>query len=258
MLKPIIIIADSPSWLEAARATLEAIDCLVIHQETRIGYVQTLIDSLAALVLVDGTLPAWEAWVHTPKVSPSTRRIPILVLADDLKTRERASIEGADAALPPAQALDDLAGLIRSYARLPDADDLARLDCECAQDLPARAQEGLDYFNRGEYYRQHDLFEAQWVETEGPVRNLYRAILQVGVAYYQIERGNYRGALKMFQRSVQWLMNLPDTCQGVDVAQLRRDSQVAYAELLRLGEAGISRFDLSLLRPVRWQNSPAS
>lgn len=255
MLKPIIIIADSPPWLEEARTALEAADCHVLHQPVRAGYMQILIDSLAALVLIDGRLPAWEAWVHTPKVSPSTRRIPILVLADDPRTQERAAIEGADAALPLTQALDDLASLIRRYARLPDADDLAKLDCECAQALPPRAQEGLEYFNRGEYYRQHDLFEAQWVETEGPVRNLYRAILQVGVAYYQIERGNYRGALKMFQRSVQWLMSLPDTCQGVDVAQLRADSQAAYAELLRVGEDGMGHFDRNLLRPVRWQNS---
>ncbi|MDW8171639.1 MAG: DUF309 domain-containing protein [Anaerolineae bacterium] len=257
MTKPIVIIADSPLWLESARATLEGADCCVIHQPTRVGYMQTLIDSLAALVLVDSALPAWEAWVHTPKASPSTRRVPIVVLADDYGVRERAFIEGADAALPTSQALDDLASLIQRYARLPNAASLAELNCECAQALPPHAQEGLKYFNRGEYYRQHDLFEAEWAETPGPVRNLYRAILQIGVAYYQIERGNYRGALKMFQRSVQWLMILPDICQGVDVAQLRADAQAAYAELLRVGERGISHFDRRLLRPVRWHN-PAS
>jgi len=53
--------------------------------------------------------------------------------------------------------------------------------------------------------------------TSGPVRELYRAILQVGIAYYQIERGNHRGALKMLLRSVQWLAMLPDRCQGIDV-----------------------------------------
>jgi len=255
MLNPVILIVDTPTWLDTVRTALEAAHGHVIHQPTRIGYMQTLIDSLAALVLVDGTLPAWEAWVHTPKVSPSTRRVPILVLADEARTQARALIEGADAALPPQQAWADPQALIQRYARLPDPDHLAKLTCECAESLPPQAQEGIAHFNRGEYYRQHDLLEAQWVETEGPVRNLYRAILQVGVAYYQIERANYRGALKMLQRSVQWLMSLPDQCQGVDVAQLRHDSQAVYAELLRLGEDRIVDFDRRLLRPVRWETS---
>ena len=115
------------------------------------------------------------------------------------------------------------------------------------------AEQGLQAFNRGEFYRQHDLFEAQWVETAGPVRDLYRAILQVGVAYYQIERGNYRGALKMLQRSVQWLFLLPDVCQGIDVAQLRRDSYRVRAELQRLGPARLAELDRGLLKGLRRQ-----
>jgi predicted metal-dependent hydrolase len=113
---------------------------------------------------------------------------------------------------------------VADYARVPDPALLDELDCQCDEPLPPRGVEGVAKFNAGEYYRQHDLFEAQWVETQGPVRDLYRAILQVGVAYYQIERGNYRGALKMLLRSVQWLAILPDVCQGVDVQQLRADS----------------------------------
>ena len=125
--------------------------------------------------------------------------------------------------------------LVADLARLPDAATLAQLACECGQALPPLAVTGLEFFNRGLYYRQHDLFEEQWMATAGPVRDLYRAILQVGVAYYQIERGNYRGALKMLQRSVQWLYLLPDSCQGIDVAKLRRDSYAVRGELQRLG-----------------------
>jgi hypothetical protein len=84
------------------------------------------------------------------------------------------------------------------------------------------------------------------------VRDLYRAVLQVGVAYYQIQRGNYRGALKMLQRSVQWLVVLPDRCQGINIARLREDSFRVRAELERLGEMRFSEFDHSLLRGVEW------
>ena len=143
--------------------------------------------------------------------------------------------------------------IVSELARAPDQAELARLECQCGQPLPPLAAEGIALFNRGEYYRQHDLLEEQWMATEGPVRDLYRAILQVGVAYYQIERGNYRGALKMLQRSVQWLHWLPDSCQGVDVARLKRDSYGLRSALQRLGPARLAELDRDLLKPIAWR-----
>jgi uncharacterized protein len=126
------------------------------------------------------------------------------------------------------------------------------LDCQCAEAMPADGLLGIEKFNAGEYYPQHDLFEALWVAEAGPVRDLYRAILQVGVAYYQVTRGNFRGAAKMLKRSVQWLDRLPNSCRGVDVAQLRVDSAAVRAELARVGEDGMDQFDHSLLKGVKF------
>ena len=72
----------------------------------------------------------------------------------------------------------------------------------------------------------HDLFERAWMEDESPGRELYRAILQVAVAYYQISRGNYNGAAKMFLRMRQWIDPLPDFCRGFNVAQLQNSLAV--------------------------------
>ena len=85
----------------------------------------------------------------------------------------------------------------------------------------------------------------------GPVRDLYRAILQIGVAYYQVQRGNQRGALKMLLRSLQWLNLLPGVCRGVDIARLRADADAVRAELERVGPNGMDDFDRSLLRGIR-------
>jgi hypothetical protein len=52
-------------------------------------------------------------------------------------------------------------------------------------------------------------------------------------------------------RSIQWLALLPDTCQGIDVAQLRADAARVRAELERVGETGIASFDRTLLKPVQ-------
>ena len=83
------------------------------------------------------------------------------------------------------------------------------------------------------------------------MRDLYRGILQVGVAYYHITQGNRQGALKMLLRSVQWLAPLPDLCQGVDVRGLREDAARVRAALEVTDPTDMPGFDLSLLRPLR-------
>jgi hypothetical protein len=72
----------------------------------------------------------------------------------------------------------------------------------------------------------------------------------VAVAYLQIERGNYNGALKMFLRMRQWLDPLPAVCRGVDVAQLRRDARTARQALEALGPGRIHEFERGLFKPV--------
>jgi uncharacterized protein len=124
---------------------------------------------------------------------------------------------------------------------------LAR-DCDC--ELPEAAREAIAKFNAGEYYEQHDLLEALWMETESPVRQLYQAILQVGIAYYQLEQGNRRGAIKMLSRALRWIDYLPESCQGVDVAQLRANAETLRTILLQTGEDSLSGIDRTLLRPV--------
>lgn len=223
----------------------------IIHYAAEAGFFNAVVDAQPALVMLDGDAPNWLRYAHALKSSPATRRIPLLVFSKDAQTREHALAQGADYSETRALLVRDLERIVKATARQSDPARTEALLGECDTPLPERAREGIAKFNAGEYYTQHDLLEAEWVETEQPVRDLYRAILQVGVAYYQIERGNYKGALKMLQRSVQWLLLLPDVCQGVDVRTLREDSFRVRAELLRLGEARFGEFDRTLMKGVR-------
>lgn len=132
----------------------------------------------------------------------------------------------------------------------PDDNWRAALVRDCGCELPETAYEAIAKFNAGEYYEQHDLLEALWMETESPVRQLYQAILQVGIAYYQIEQGNRRGAIKMLSRALRWIDYLPESCQGVDVAQLRKNAEVLRTTLLETGEDDLAGLDRALLWPV--------
>ena len=216
-----------------------------------------LIDRLTAmhpaLILFDLGNPAipWREWIAMLKSVPATRRYPVLCFGShvDTTTLRDAEHAGADAVFPRSRFIADLPALIQQYARIID---LNALNLTCQQPLPARAQHGIELFNHGEYFEAHEVLEQAWNEDETPGRELYRAILQVAVAYLHIERGNYNGAVKMFLRLRQWIDPLPDLCRGVDVARLRSDARLVYDQLLALGRSRISEFDRSLFQPVHY------
>ena len=55
------------------------------------------------------------------------------------------------------------------------------------QDLPPpQLLEGVEQFNRGEYFEQHETLELLWRAETRSVRRLYQGILQVGVAFYHL------------------------------------------------------------------------
>ena len=122
----------------------------------------------------------------------------------------------------------------------------------CSLPLHPQAIIGIRLFNSAQYFEAHEALEEAWKEEQSPVRELYRGILQIAVAYLHITRKNYNGALKVYERSVKWLKDWPDVCRGVDVGKLRRDAQAAIEELQKKGMKNIASFDLSLLKPVRW------
>jgi predicted metal-dependent hydrolase len=216
------------------------------------SFVEQVVQAQPILILIDARVAQWAYYSEAVKSSNATRRIPTLLISDDASEREQAFLHGVDQTISWANLLQDPRHVVQSHANIPDEAYLEALACGCQEALPARAIEGIQKFNDGEYYAQHDLFEAQWMHETAPVRDLYRAILQVGVGYYQIERGNYRGALKTLQKSVQWLMLLPDVCQGVDVKQLRDDSLAVRAHLLELGAERIHEFDKTRLKGVKY------
>ena len=214
-------------------------------------FVRRLAEWQPRLIIVElsSTAIPWAEWIAAAKASPATRRIPVLAFGPhtDLELRETALVAGCDAVVAKSRLVMALPVLIETYARLFD---YAGIETDCAGQPSALALKGIALFNAGSYFEAHEELELAWKEEAGPVREVYRGILQVAVAYLQITRRNYRGALKMFLRLRQWLDPLPERCLGVDVAQLRADALRAREALEALGPDRLDEFDLQLLRPV--------
>jgi len=137
---------------------------------------------------------------------------------------------------------------------MPEREIPCPSSADCEGELHPLAVKGLILFNQGEYWKAHEALEEAWRDEKGQIRHLYRGILQVGVAYLHIRRGNYDGAIKLYRRSKYWLDPFPSVCRSVEVRQLQADLEAAIGEVRRLGPHQMSRFNLSLLRPVIWED----
>lgn len=204
-----------------------------------------------ALLLFDLTNEAipWQRWIPKLKSSPATRRIPIICFGPhkDVEQIQEAKRVGADLVLARSRFTADMPDLLQKHARL--GDDNAML-AACRQPLADLARRGIEMFNDGHYYKCHDDLEEAWMEDESPGRNLYRGILQVGIALYQVERGNYRGAVKMLLRVRQWLNSLPDVCREVNVAKLRENTTLIHEHVTDLGSERLDEFNWEIVEEV--------
>jgi predicted metal-dependent hydrolase len=253
MFLPTLIITGSPSWAEAVTRRMDgAMATLRYDDVAPVDYITRLADDGAALILVNGDADDWRFYATSLRTSPATRRIPVVAVADKADVRAQADRANVQLAVASADLLGQLPGLLLGMARIMTPEARMQLDDQCADPLPDEGRHAIEKFNASEFFEQHELFEAMWRAEPGPVRNLYQGVLQVGVAYYQVQRGNASGALKMLLRSLQWLTPLPDVCRGIDVAALKADSARVRAELERLGPDGLDQLDRSLLRPVRF------
>jgi predicted metal-dependent hydrolase len=117
---------------------------------------------------------------------------------------------------------------------------------DCADVLSPLVMKGIEEFNRGEFFEQHESLEAAWRVEPRPVRELYQGILQVGVACYQIKRGNLPGALKMFERGLGRLRRFTPECLGIDVSRLIVEAERVRDEAQRLGPERLVELDQSL------------
>lgn len=120
------------------------------------------------------------------------------------------------------------------------------------EDLPDLALKGIEEFNRGEFYECHKYLEEAWMQEPRHVRFLYQGILQVGVGFYHLQNGNWRGATGLLRNGTVRLREFEPETLGIDVARLVRESERCLRELEELGRERIEEFDRAGVPKVEW------
>jgi predicted metal-dependent hydrolase len=231
---------------DAARAQ----GCVVIWPIDQAAF-EAALRAGARLAIIDAGTPdrPWLDWVRAAKSDPVMQQVPIIAFGAhvDSALRKAALAAGVDRYLARANFVDDLPEIAAFAAR-------DKTDDPCSEPLPAGAIHGLEEFNAAKYFEQHETLELVWRAELRPIRDLYRGILQIGVACLQIERGNARGALKMIDRATRWLQPFRPKCQGVEVDRLLADAVRLRSELERLGSKPLDKLDRSLFPKVHYQS----
>jgi predicted metal-dependent hydrolase len=120
----------------------------------------------------------------------------------------------------------------------------------CDEPPPPLLLEGIEQFNRGEYFEQHETLELLWRAETREVRRLYQGILQIGVAFHHLRRLNYHGVIYMLTRGPWYLAPFAPRCQHVDVNRLLEAAGAARGEVERLGPGRLAEFDWGLAPKV--------
>jgi len=122
------------------------------------------------------------------------------------------------------------------------------------QELPDLVLQGIEEFNRGEFFECHEYLEEAWMQESGRIRYLYQGILQVGVGFYHLQNGNWRGATGLLRNGTTRLKEFEPATLGVDVAKLVSQSEHCLRQLEDLGRERIGEFDKSKIPKVEHNN----
>ena len=208
----------------------------------------TALHNGARLVIIDASADnvPWLEWVRAAKDDPSAETVPILAFGShkDLELRNRALGAGVDRYLARSNFSDGLNEFVAAAAREATTDP-------CSEPLPEGVVRGIEEFNAGKYFEQHEMLELVWRAELRPIRDLYRGVLQIGVGCLQVERGNAIGAIKMIDRAEKWLQPFRPACQGIDVDQLLVDAARLREEIERRGPDQAHRVDRRLFPKVQ-------
>lgn len=107
---------------------------------------------------------------------------------------------------------------------------------------PQSFWQGVEQFNRQEFYACHDTLEALWMEAFSPQKRFYQGVLQIAVACYHLGNLNWRGAVILLGEGIGRLSDYQPLYEGIDVEALIFESVELLKALQQSGQAEVASF----------------
>lgn len=77
-------------------------------------------------------------------------------------------------------------------------------------------QAGVDQFNSHDFWHAHESWEALWLPSTGDERRFLQGLIQLAAAYHHVQRGTFRGGIRLFDAALTKLEGFPDGYSGID------------------------------------------
>lgn len=86
--------------------------------------------------------------------------------------------------------------------------------------------EGVEQFNRGEYFAAHETWERLWLEAGGQKKLFLQGTIQLAAAFHHLGRGNTRGARTLLRAGRAKLEQISPVFWGIRVDRLRSETAI--------------------------------
>src|SRR4029078_5456439 len=95
-----------------------------------------------------------------------------------------------------------------------------------------RYLEGIEHFNKCDFFEAHEVWEELWADTQGQARKFYQGLIQVAVCLHHFGNGNTRGAKKLYLTSLGYLQEYRPHHLGRDLEKLFRDFEACLKPVM--------------------------
>jgi len=99
-----------------------------------------------------------------------------------------------------------------------------------------RYLEGIELFNKCDFFEAHEVWEDLWKDIQGPDRRFYQGLIQVAVCLHHFGNGNIRGAKKLYFSSRGYLEAYGPKHLGLDITKLLSQLEICCQAILESKE----------------------
>jgi predicted metal-dependent hydrolase len=95
-----------------------------------------------------------------------------------------------------------------------------------------RYLEGIEHFNKCDFFEAHEVWEELWADTQGPPRRFYQGLIQVAVCLHHFGNGNIRGAKKLYHGCRGYLEDYRPKYLDLNLDKLLAELETCCREIL--------------------------
>jgi hypothetical protein len=85
--------------------------------------------------------------------------------------------------------------------------------------------EGIELFNRGEFYDCHEVLEEVWTPTRQPERWFLQSLIHFAVGFYHHQRGNKAGASRQLRKGLRKIAEYLPEWGGVRTGAIESEAR---------------------------------